>query len=205
MEPIQEGNLKFEIYQELGECYTHTGDIKKAVEHFTEAAGIDPTSERPLVGLGIAVLQEHRYSEAHSYFNKALDLNRNSDKALCGIGMALAGIGDSEEALGMFRKALDIDPGNITALMGLVQSTYSLELLGIAEKYLKGYLALYPGNVKILYCLAGTCFKQRKYDECRKLLETIFIFEPEHHDARELLLQIDNNQKGCSYGHCQNS
>jgi tetratricopeptide (TPR) repeat protein len=87
---------------------------------------------------------------------------------------------------------MDIDPGNLTALMGLFQGAYKFERLDIAEHYLQKYLELYPGNIKILYCLAGTYFKQNKISDSRKVLEKIFIFDPDNPDANELLNKIES-------------
>ena len=56
MEEKKNKNLKFEIYQELGECYTQVGNIDRAIQHFEEAHRMDDSSERPFIGMGIAVL-----------------------------------------------------------------------------------------------------------------------------------------------------
>ena len=204
MEPMSRNQLQFEIYQELGECYTHTGDIQSALEHFLTAQKLDPASERPFVGLGVAVLQRQEFEKAQVYFQKALGLNAGSCKALTGLALALSSTGRHEEGFKKYQEALDIQPDNLTALMGALQAAYELQQLDVAVHYLRRYLDLYPGNVKILYCLAGTYFKQRRYSDAHDTLEQLFIFEPEHADGRELARSIERQQQDGVHGQCQN-
>ena len=89
--------------------------------------------------------------------------------------------------------------------MGLVQSAYAFQQLDIAVEHLNNYLSLYPANIKILYCLAGTYFKQGRYDLCRETVDKILIFEPDHKDANELLVRASQADQSSSYGKCQNS
>ncbi|MCX8042927.1 MAG: tetratricopeptide repeat protein, partial [Desulfobacterota bacterium] len=202
MEQEKVVELQFDIYQQLGECYTHTGDIEKAREHFLVAQRLKPKSELPLVGLAIAIMQENRFNEAERLFRDALELNRHSDKALAGLGLVLQRAGNPEESLAMYRKAMESNPTNLTALMGLVQTAYATNQLNIAIDYMKEYLLHFPANTEILYCLAGTYYKQEDYDKCREVLEQIFIFNPSHAEARNLLTMLDHVQ-GYTYAQCR--
>lgn len=205
MEHLSTENLKFEVYQELGECYTHTGDLEKAFVHFETAKSLDPCSERPYLGQGVAELQKNDIDSAKESFNRAIALNPNSDKALAGLAMALTSAGDNEEALTVYQKALDLDPSNKSALLGLIQSAYGFLRYDVAENYLNRYLALYPGNVKILYCLAGTLYKQNKMPDALEVLERIFMFEPDHPEANSLLDMIARQTSDSGYAKCENS
>ena len=64
MKKASKDEVLFEIYQELGECYTHTGNIEKAVQHFEMAIKLGPVSERPYIGMGVALLQQNSADEA---------------------------------------------------------------------------------------------------------------------------------------------
>ncbi len=205
MEQNMSENVPFEIYQELGECYTQIGNIDEAIVHFETACRFEPQSERPFIGLGVAVMQKNNLDEAKYYFNKAIDKNPNNDKALTGLAMAITNSGDVPEGLKTYQKSMDINPTSLTTLMGLMKSAYALGELEVAVTYLNKYLDLYPGNMKILYCLAGTYFKQKRYHECRECLEKIFIFEPEHPDANDLMRALEEVHQECTYAECQNS
>ena len=76
-------------------------------------------------------------------------------------------------------------------MMGLMQTAHELDRLDVAEEYIRGYLDLYPANLRMLFVLAGIYFKRDKYAEARELLERILIFEPENQDALNLIDQID--------------
>ncbi len=197
--------LKFEIYQELGECYTHSGDFQKAFMHFEEAISFNSGSERPFVGLGVAEMQLNNTDGAKKYFEKAVSINPNSDSALTGLAMVLGNNGGADESLDKYSEALEINPLNMTALLGLIKGAYSLDRLPLAEKYLKKYLSHHPGNSKILFCLAGTLFKQGNTGGAKQVLNDLFIFEPQHADALELAKQIDKKMQDSQYGKCQNS
>jgi len=185
-----DSQLKFEIYQELGECYTQVGDTEKAVNHFDEALKFNPQSERPHLGLGVIALQEEDFVNAEKHFLRALEINPTNDNALSGLGMVLSNNGGQEQGFARFQEALDVNPENMPALMGLLKSAYALNKLPIAETYLKKYLELHVADLKVLYCLAGVCFKLEKYKEAKDALEKILIFEPENQDAISMMREI---------------
>ncbi len=205
MEYTGSENLKFEVYQELGECYTHTGDIEKAFEHFEEARLIDPESERPFVGMGVAEMQKNELNSAQDHFSRAIEMNPNCDKAFAGLAMAKTSIGSNDEAFDLYQQALDIDPSNKAALLGLIQCAYSFQKYDVAVNYLNNYLEHYPGNIKILYCLAGTYYKQNELAKSKEVLERIFIFEPLHAEASELNDLIIKEHEKNLYSICENS
>lgn len=195
-------DLQFDIYQQLGECYTHTGDIDKAREHFDTARRLKPESELPLIGMAVAVMQQQNFSEAEHLFRKALSLNPHSDKALAGLGLVFQNSGRISESLDAFQGAIESNPTNLTALLGVVQAAYSVDRLDTAIHCMNRYLEHYPANTKILYCLAGTYFKQGDFESCREALERLFIFDPEHPEARELLNMLEQAQ-GSQYAQCR--
>lgn len=190
-----DNRIQFEIYQELGECYAHVGRRDEAVEHFEKASILNPQSERPFIGLGVMTLQGGDSLKAQEYFLKAVGLNPNSDNALTGLGMALSTNGSQAEGLARFQEALDLNPENMPALMGLLQSAHILDQLPIAERYLRKYLELHVADLKVLYCLAGVCFKLGKYKEAREAAGRILIFEPENRDALSLMEKIEEEEK----------
>jgi tetratricopeptide (TPR) repeat protein len=119
--------------------------------------------------------------------------------------MTYTTIGDNNEALINYKHALDIDPSNKAALMGLMQCAYSFQNYDVVAEYLSKYLNHYPGNVKILYCLAGTYFKQDKFIEAKEIIERIFMFEPNHIEASRLNELVNKEIGNNSYSECENS
>lgn len=198
-DPIDNEELKFTIYLELGECYTQVGEIDKAIDHFQEAIQLNPRSDRTYVGLGVAYLQQGHQTKAKENFLRAIELKPENDKALCGLGMVFnAGpINSQREGLRYFQQALNLNPENMPALMGLMQAAHALEELPLAEEYLKKYLELHVVDRKMLYCLAGVSFKMGKLTEAEDALERILLFEPENQDAQELKKQVDLALEKC--------
>jgi len=204
MEHTSLEELQFDIYQQLGECYTFTGDIDKALEHFHTARKLMPTSEQPLIGIGTSLIQQKKFLEAEQCFHEALALQPHSDRALAGLALVSQEAGRITESLSLYRQAMDENPTNLTALMGVIQTAYALERFDTAITYLRAYLEHYPANTKILYCLAGTYFKQQQYEKCREVLDQLFIFNPDHPEARELLTMLQRAQ-GYSYAQCNSA
>ncbi len=192
-EKLKDKDLKFEIYQELGECYTQVGRVAEAIAHFEQAAQLNPGSDRPYVGLGVAALQDSDCGRAQAAFERALSINPQSDRALCGLGMILSasGNGSLPTALARFREALEVNPENLTALSGLLQAASSSGRPEVSETYLRRYLELHVADLKILYCLAGVCFQQGKYAEAEDALERILVFEPDNAAALELKAELE--------------
>jgi len=88
--------------------------------------------------------------------------------------------------------------------MGLMQCAYSFQNYDVVVEYLNKYLEHYPGNLKILYCLAGTYFKQDKFIEAKEIIERIFMFEPDHIEASNLNELVKKELENNSYSGCEN-
>ena len=119
--------------------------------------------------------------------------------------MAMSVHGQTIEGFQKYQEALDINPENMSALMGVVTGSYSFERFDVAVEYLNKYLELYPGNIKILYCLAGTYVKLNSLEDAREVLEKILIFEPDHAASMDLIKKIEELQHESKYMQCQNS
>jgi len=102
---------------------------------------------------------------------------------------------DLNSAIARYKDALDTDPESMAALFGLVKTSFELNQLEVAEKYLNRYLELHPANLDVLFSLGGVYVKQGKYREANKVLERVLLFDPGYKDAKEVLKMVKGRKK----------
>ena len=190
----------FDVCCALGACYTKTAQHEQAIANYRQAAQQDPASDRPHVGLGVVYIQQGHRSRADDAFRRALECNPHCSDASCGQAMVAEMGADTDAALAHYIAAHDRDPANLTALMGVVRHAYGTDRLDCAVRHLDRYLALYPANVRILYCKAGTLFKMERLHDALHVLERLLIFDPEHAEARALQQSIMSGGDVCCNG-----
>ncbi|MDD3579546.1 MAG: tetratricopeptide repeat protein [Desulfobacca sp.] len=182
--------LRFEIYQELGECYTAVGQLDRASQYLNQARQEGLQDPRPLVGLGVIALKENQPHEARNYFEAALALKPEDDQALYGLGQAAQSIGQLPEARQWFQAAWERNPDNLEALKGILATGEEPESLELAAGALRSHLDRRPADLKMLQSLADIYVRQGKVEDAVDLLERILIFEPDNIEARELLVRV---------------
>lgn len=181
--------LDYEINNELGECYLFMGELEKARDYYSKAAGSNGTHPDPYLGLATIEVQQGNLQNARQLYEKAAKIEAN-DKSYAGLGLIEMDNGSDAEAYSYFKQALDINPENMIALFGLVQSGHMTEKVEEIIPYLENYLQLDPDNKDVRYSLAGCFFQLSRMEETRAQVELILEADPEHNAARELIEQI---------------
>ncbi len=87
-------------------------------------------------------------------------------------------------------KALDADTENITALNQLIKAAYELQEFNNAIGCTRNYLMYHPGDLDILFALAGILYKSGEFEEAQDSLERLMSLSPEYEGAKELLSKI---------------
>ena len=80
-------------------------------------------------------------------------------------------------------------------LTSLTEAAYELGTFEVVEKHFKAYLDLHPANLNMLFSLAGIQYKLGKKEDAKENLNKIFIFEPDRHDAIQLMKIIEGQFK----------
>jgi len=183
----------YEVLQELGDCYTFTGNLVKAKSCYQKAASLAPDQAGPHVGLGVVAVQEELLADAEAAFNIACRLDSNCSKAYAGLAIVEQQRGNREQAFEMYLKCLDIDPENLTALHGLLQTCCHT---GSYEKIihrLEEYLNRHPGDTSLMFTLAALYMKEGRFEESKALLLDILSLDGDNADAANLLKEVQRS------------
>jgi tetratricopeptide (TPR) repeat protein len=130
------------------------------------------------------------FGAATAAFSTVLLSDPANSKALCGLGLAKLGEGRSKAGIRYLKKALDADPENTTALNELISAAYNLDIFTDALSCTRAYLMYHPGNLDILFSLAGLLYKTGAYEEARDEVERLLALSPEYQGGEELLAKI---------------
>lgn len=84
------------------------GRLPESVEHFAEAARLNPDSGDMHNNLGFALVVAGRPADAIAHFEQARQLSPESAEVRSNFGMALYGLGRTDEAIDMFQEALRV-------------------------------------------------------------------------------------------------
>ena len=178
------------VLAHMGDCLANLGKVVEAEAAYLEALEARGDDVLAHIGIGVLKLLAQQYSEAAIAFGKALHGDPASSKALCGLGMARNGQGHKKASYNYFLKALDIDPENITALHELIRTAYDLGDFERAVTHTRNYLMYHPGDLDILFSLAGILYKTDAYDEACDVMERLMALSPEYQGGKELMERI---------------
>lgn len=184
---------RFEIAQELGDCYCSVGDLNNAQQYYEKAADISPDEPMPYVGLGIVALQNQQIEDARAAFQVACRLDNNCAKAYAGLGMVAQQKNDYKLAFDMYLKSLELDSENLIGILGLFQSSCQMGSFEKVTHYLELYLDMHPGDISVMYPLAALYMKDGKIENSRDMLKDILVLDPENVDAANLLEEVEHN------------
>jgi len=123
---------RYEVLQELGDCYASIGNYDQAQKHYEKAASSGPDEPGPYVGLGVVALQKNLLDDAGIAFKVACRLDPDCSKAYAGLGLVAQQSGDSSGLVSGFLPD------------GLICQSYSLSrgISGYAPRRLFGYVFL---------------------------------------------------------------
>jgi tetratricopeptide (TPR) repeat protein len=94
----------------LGLALSDAGLRDEAIDHYTEALRLDPTSVHAHYNLGIELTEAGRLKEADFQFTEALKLNPHNEQLHNNLGIVLAREGKLQAALEQFQRAIELNP-----------------------------------------------------------------------------------------------
>jgi TolB-like protein len=164
-------------------------DMYKAIEHFQQAANLDPNYAQPYAGLADSYLILPGYDrsvsrretaiKAREYALKALSLDESLADAHVAVARVLEYYDfDFSGAEREFKRAMDLDASYALAYHGY---GYLLAALGRHDEAHANYrkaLALEPASPEIYRGYAVSLMLARRYDECEAQLKKAIDLEP---------------------------
>jgi glycosyltransferase involved in cell wall biosynthesis/tetratricopeptide (TPR) repeat protein len=182
---------QFEIWQLLGNCHTRLEQTEEAEKAHLHALRVNPSSERPYLGLGSVALSVQNWQAAQYEFATAAAHNPDNPKAHFGLGLALSNRRMPLAAAQEFAFVLEKQADHPEALFHLYRIAMEIDKPELAEIPLKTYLERHPDDTDFLFNLCGLQFKMEQYasaaDTCRRVLS----LKPGHEAAQEVLSQLE--------------
>jgi tetratricopeptide (TPR) repeat protein len=151
---------KVEIWTARADLESQLGKKREAANLYRKAIGLavslDPTTLPQLYVKTASVLNDlKQYNEAIEVSNKALSIDAQNPLALTNRGRANDGLGNHISALADFSAALASSPTTADALWYRAQHYNKAREFHSAEKDLKDYISLRPGDKSALKMLAS--------------------------------------------------
>jgi tetratricopeptide (TPR) repeat protein len=167
-----------EAQARLGDFDVYRGQLDAARKKLEEAIRLDPNLPAAQESMGYLLYRQQKQVEADKYFARAIELDSKSAfayyfHAMMEISQATGGKSDSD-AVRSLEKAVALNPDLAPAWASL-GSLYSLdkENMGKALAAAQRATALVPGNPQFQYSLAVVLARAARYDEARKLAESL--------------------------------
>jgi len=178
----------------LGKSYMQKGDVDRAEKYFEKVL----ESPKPFIdarlGMGVLEYQRGNFGGAIAYLENARNLEPENDKVLTALGMVVTQIGEKDKAHQLYIKALESNIENAVAMNEFLSLSYTLNYFEDAERLLLKFLELHPANIHILFGLAGIRFASENLEKAKETLNTLLIFDPDHEDARKLMVRIQGKE-----------
>jgi tetratricopeptide (TPR) repeat protein len=182
----------FEVFRELGNCQTRSGEFEEAAKNYQNALTLKPLSDNLYVNLGTLEIQRSRFEAATDHFRHAIEINPKNSKAFCGLGLIAVNQNDRASAEASLNTALDLDSQNSVALVQLV-SLSSPNDPQVFER-LSRFLQVEPKNRDVHFARAVFLFKSGHWTSCEREVDHLLKIDPTHFNARQLKQELSNNK-----------
>ncbi|MDA2930391.1 tetratricopeptide repeat protein [Acidobacteria bacterium AH-259-O06] len=107
---IRSTDNNYLAHNNLGTALLERGRLDEAIQHFSKALEIKPSSAGIFYNLGLALKRKGERKKAAQYFSKALELNPGLAEAHNNLGAILMAQGQLEQAIQHLVKAVEINP-----------------------------------------------------------------------------------------------
>jgi tetratricopeptide (TPR) repeat protein len=184
---------RYEVLQQLGDCYASIGSYAEAQKYYEKAASLGPDEPGPYVGLGVVALQKNILDDAEIAFRVACRLDPDCAKAYAGLAMVAQQKADFKQAFEMYLKSLERDTDNLIALLGLFQTSCQMGSFAKVTHYLEVYLGMHPGDTAVMFPLAALYMKDGRLEQSRKILLDLLALAPNNNDAANLLEELERS------------
>jgi tetratricopeptide (TPR) repeat protein len=153
-----------DIRKEVGRGYFVRGKARRdqrnyagAVQDFTKAITLDPSSALFYANRGLAHYQNSAFSEAVQDFSKAFELNPKEVGYAYYLGLSYGSSRKQAQAVQWYTKALELSPNDVDTLIMRASMKFELGQFGDALEDCERALKLEPGKVGALFHRAS-CF-----------------------------------------------
>ena len=162
--------------------WSQAGIYRDDVTFFNHIISLNPEARSAHRNLTRALTEADRREEAVAAARIAVKKLPDAARSYTLLGNALLNLKRLDEAEEIFGRALELDPSRENELQFSVllgQMSWKLDQLETAEKHLRRALELDPRHREALKHLAGSYFKQKRYQEALGLYRTLLEVDPD--------------------------
>ncbi|WP_421791037.1 tetratricopeptide repeat protein [Hyphobacterium sp.] len=157
-------------------------DFKRAIDRADPAARKKLRKMAEIMRRSVKLSHSGHGPQAAKLAMRALEMDPESALANHVMGVALEELGRLSLALEFYEKSYRTDPNSPDIYQSLSMAAWKLDMLPAAEKFLRVFLQMLPGNPDGTINLAGILRDQGKYDDAIELLRTTIYSNPDHYD-----------------------
>jgi tetratricopeptide (TPR) repeat protein len=128
----------------------------------------------------MAAIAQEKTAEAVKLSLRALDIDPNSSVANHVTAVGVEKLGHLSKALDFYHRAWELDPSDADIYQNLSLVAWKLDMLPAAEKFLRLYLQMRPGNVDGTINLAGVLRDDARFDDAIELLRTALFVDDQN-------------------------
>lgn len=150
-------------YLRQGLTYIKQKNYKGAVDQYTAASQVDPSSAKTFYNLGLAHKGARNYAEAISAITTATDLDTSYDKAYKVLGDLYKLTRKNSQAARAYEKAIKANAKNAKAYIELADVYTDTKQITKAVATLKRGVANIPNNAKMLTALGFTQHRSKDF------------------------------------------
>ncbi|MCB0319059.1 MAG: tetratricopeptide repeat protein, partial [Bdellovibrionales bacterium] len=174
----------------LAEVAVLEENIEIAQKMYADILAVNPMSARAITGQGAILANQGQWEEARSCFVKSAEIDPDYDVPFAGLGLYHTWKQELDIAMDLYQEALKRNPENQRAVLGAIEVGFALSRFSEVEAIVSEWLDHKPGDLDLIYSLAGCLYSQGKMQEASSELEKVFIFNPDHKGATELYQRI---------------
>jgi tetratricopeptide (TPR) repeat protein len=178
------------IHNSLGMVLLREDKPGEALDHFAQAARLDPAFAEAQTNLGNALASSGRPAEAIDHYRIAIARRPDYVEPRVGLGAALLSQGNAAEAIPCYRDALRLDPNLAQAHNGLggalATEGHDAEAMNEYEEALRLKPDLPTAHLNIALLLV----KHGKKEDARRHLDAALSIDPGYEPARRLLTAL---------------
>ena len=187
---INDNDLLFESYKNIGCVYLIEKEIDLAEEYFHKAYVIKPNDDTLLVNLGVLEYLRKDLSKSLLYLREAISNNQKNDKAWVGLAMAHLEFGDKDLSWSNLVKAVDVEPTNKTALILMNEMAESDSQLKACQDALVKYMERDNFDEQMSHLLIHVFIKRNDFHRAQLESLKTYLWNPESSKNQELYNKI---------------
>ena len=190
-------------YALLGQLYTRTGQLEKAIERYLRWTELEPESDNAWSQLGIIYVTDKKFDEAKKALDKAISINDKNGEAYNYLGSWAMEQDRWEESEKYLLKSLNLNDSNQYTNLNYAQFLMLNDRHREALPFLEKSYKLAPDVVFTLYWFGKYHYKEKDYEKAygyyMKAIKRDPAFWPARMDISNMYLEMGGNfQKALS-------